>query len=94
MPGMRPLTLVLLFVVFAFLPSPAADTPFQVITWPESGQPVLRLSFSKFKQIAGMGKERTYITDTTAENLSGKAIASENLSLYVFDKSKARIGVI
>ena len=91
---MRPLTLVLLLVVFAFLPSSAADTPFQVITWPESGQPVLRLSFSKFKQIAGMGKERTYITDTTAENLSGKAIASENLSLYVFDKSKARIGVI
>jgi PEGA domain len=92
MPGMRPFTLILLFLVFAYLPSSAADTPFQVVTWPESGQPVLRFSFSKFKQIAGMGKERTYITDTTAENLSGKAIGSENLSLYVFDKSKARIG--
>ncbi|MGO9087101.1 MAG: PEGA domain-containing protein [Candidatus Sulfotelmatobacter sp.] len=39
-----------------------------------------------------MGKERTYLTDTTAENLSDKAIGSANFSLYVFDKNKARIG--
>jgi hypothetical protein len=39
-----------------------------------------------------MGKERTYLTDTSAENLSGKMIGSANFSLYVFDKNKARIG--
>ena len=70
----------------------AADVPFQVVTWPESGQPVVRFTFSKFKQIAGLGKERTFVTDTVAENLSGKLIGSGNFSFYVFDKSKARIG--
>jgi hypothetical protein len=66
--------------------------PFQVITWPDSGRPLLRLTLSKFKDIAGVGKQRTYITDTTVDNLSGKTMGSLNLSLYVFDKSKARIG--
>jgi hypothetical protein len=47
---------------------------------------------SKFKDIGGMGKERTYITDATAENLSDKTISGAAFSLYVFDKSKARIG--
>src|ERR1039457_171001 len=70
----------------------AKDAPFQVVTWPESGQPVLRFTFSKFKEIGGMGKERTYRTDTVAENLSDKAITNANFSLYVFDKNKARIG--
>ena len=70
----------------------AKDQPFQVVTWPDSGQPVLRFTFSKFKDIGGMGKERTYITDATAENLSDKTISGAAFSLYVFDKSKARIG--
>src|SRR5882762_2255781 len=70
----------------------AKDVPFQVVTWPESGQPVLRLTFSKFKDIAGMGKQHTYITDTIVDNLSDKTIGNLNLSLYVFDKSKARTG--
>ncbi len=39
-----------------------------------------------------MGKGHTYLTDTTAENVSDKTIGNANLSLYVFDKSKARIG--
>lgn len=39
-----------------------------------------------------MGKERTYITDVTADNLSDKTITGAVLSLYVFDKAKARIG--
>ena len=39
-----------------------------------------------------MGRERTYVTDTTAENLSDKTIGNANFSLYVFDKNKDRIG--
>ena len=39
-----------------------------------------------------MGKEHTYITDVTADNLSDKSISGISFSLYVFDKSKARIG--
>ena len=40
----------------------------------------------------GSRERAYYITDTTAENLSGKILSSVNLVLYVFDKSHARIG--
>jgi PEGA domain len=70
----------------------AKDAPFQTVNWPESGTPVLRFTFSKFKEIGSMRKEHTYITDTVAENLSDKTIGNLTFSLYVFDKDKARIG--
>lgn len=71
----------------------AKDTPLQVVSWPDSGQPVLRFTFSRFRQIGGIGKERTYITDTTVQNLSDKKIGNATFSLYVFDKENVRIGV-
>jgi hypothetical protein len=80
---------LLLFVVLSSLA--AKDNPFQIATWPDSGRPVLRFTFSKFKDIGGMGKEHAYITDTIAENVSDKTIGTANFSLYVFDKDKARI---
>ncbi len=89
---MSRITALFLFLAVVTSPLSAKDAPFQVLTWPESGQPVLRFTFSKFKEIGGMGKERTYLTDTTAENLSDKVIGSANFSLYVFDKNNARIG--
>jgi hypothetical protein len=70
----------------------AKDNVFQSASWPDSGQTVFRFTFSKFKDVGGMGKEHTYLTDATAENVSDKIIGSANLSLYVFDKNKARIG--
>jgi hypothetical protein len=81
---------LLLFVVLSSLA--AKDNPFQIVTWPDSGRPVLRFTFSKFKDIGGMGKEHSYITDTIAENVLDKTIGAANFSLYVFDKDKARIG--
>ena len=82
------------FLLFAALPSFASkDTPFQTVTWPNSGTPVLRFTFSKFKLLVnGVGKEHTYVTDATAENLSDKTLGSVEMSLYVFDKTQARIG--
>src|SRR5438105_6586731 len=71
----------------------AKDQPFQIVSWPDSGQPVLRFTFSKFKEVGGgMGKERTYISEIEALNVSDKAIGGASFSLYVFDKAKARIG--
>jgi len=70
----------------------AKDTPFQVVTWPETGTPSVRFTFSKFKEIGGVGKERTYITDTIAENLSSQTIGDASFALYVFDKTNARVG--
>ena len=90
---MRRVAISILILTLASLLVVAKDQPFQVVSWPDSGQPVLRFTFSKFNSIgSGMGKERTYITDVTAENLSNKAITGASFSLYVFDKSKVRIG--
>jgi hypothetical protein len=89
---MRRLLIPLCLLAVAISSTSAKDAPFQVLTWPETGQPVLRFTFSKFKEIGGMGRERTYVTDTTAENLSDKTIGNANFSLYVFDKNKDRIG--
>ena len=59
--------------------------------WPESGPPVFRFTFGKFKEVGSLGNERSYVTETTAENLWTKAIGNANFSLYLFDKNKTRI---
>jgi hypothetical protein len=54
---------------------------------------MVRLTFTKFKQlVGGFGKEHTYVTDSTAENLSDTVLGTINLSLYVFDKTHVRVG--
>jgi PEGA domain len=70
----------------------AKDSPAQVIVWPDSGPAVLRFRFSKLKEVGSIGSERTFMTDTIAENLWGKVISNANFSLYLFDKNKVRIG--
>jgi hypothetical protein len=83
---------VLILVVVCSLAT-AKEQPFQVVPWPDSGQPLLRFTFSKFNSIGtAMGKERTYISDVMAENLSDKTVSGGSFSLYLFDKAKARIG--
>jgi hypothetical protein len=90
---MRRLAGLLLLLAVASFPALAKDQPFQVVSWPDSGPSVLRFTFSKFKELGGgMGKERTYISDVEALNLSDKTIAGASFSFYVFDKGKARIG--
>ena len=90
---MRRIAISVLFIFVTCVLGIAKDQPFQVLTWPESGQPSLRFTFSKFKDLGGgMGKERTYITDVAAENLSDRVISGASFSVYVFDKTKARIG--
>jgi PEGA domain len=68
------------------------EQPSQTINWPESGTAIIRFTFSKFKEVGGLGSQRTYVTDTTAENLWGKTIPDATFSLYLFDKNKTRIG--
>ena len=70
----------------------AKDTPGQTIVWPEQGAPVLRFTFGKFKEVGSLGSERTYMTDTTAENLWSKPIANAAFMLYLYNKNKIRIG--
>lgn len=86
----RKLFVLFLFVAFS-IASPATE-PAQVVTWPISGTPVLRFTFSKFKEIGSMGTERTFVTDIIAENLSSKLISTQKFSVYVLDKKQVRIG--
>jgi hypothetical protein len=69
----------------------AKDPPAQVITWPETGTPVLRFTFTKFKEVGSVGNERSYTTETTAQNLWTKPIGNASFALYLYDKNKVRI---
>jgi len=70
----------------------AKEQPAQIVTWPESGSAVLRFTFSKLKEIGTVGSQRTYVTDTTAQNLWSKPIPDAVFFLYLYDKNKTRIG--
>jgi len=82
---------VCLFALFLVV-AEAKEPPGQTIVWPESGQPVLRFVFGKFKEGASYGREHNYTCETTAQNLWGKKISDAVFSLYLFDKSNIRIG--
>jgi hypothetical protein len=81
----------LLLTLFVTLTAYAKDPPLQVIVWPESGTPIFRFTFGKFQEVGALGSQRSYVTETTAENLWSKPISNANFSLYLFDKNKTRI---
>ena len=87
----RKLLAVCLLSIFLAL-AEAKETPGQTVVWPESGQPVLRFVFGKFKEGTSFGHERNYTCDTTAENLWSKKISDAVFTLYLFDKNNVRIG--
>src|SRR5258708_3947560 len=70
----------------------AKDPPAQTINWPESGATIVRFTFGKFKEIGELAGARSYIVDTTAQNLWTKPIPDATFSLYLYDKNKVRIG--
>ena len=86
-----PLVFLLMLAAFSSV-TLAKDPPSQVIVWPEQGATVIRFTFGKFKEVGSLGGERTYMTDTTAQNLWTKRIPDANFTLYLFDKNKVRIG--
>jgi PEGA domain-containing protein len=91
---MRATFVLVLVTVLAAVAVPTAyakEPPAQVVVWPQNGTPVLRFTFGKFKEVGSLGSERSYVTETTAENLWSKAISDANFSLYLFDKNKIRI---
>ena len=60
----------ILLLAVASLLAVAKDQPFQIVSWPDSGQPVLRFTFSKFKELGG-GMGRSARTDKYVHLLSG-----------------------
>jgi hypothetical protein len=94
---MRPLRSATWFITLclnlaALAVSSAKEAPLQVIDWPASGPTVVRFSFGKFKETGTVSKQHVYTSDVTAENLWKKRISKLAFTIYVFDKSKARIG--
>jgi PEGA domain len=83
-----------LFVVVATCSLAAKDVPAQVITWPQTGSPVIRITLGKFREISSVAGQHTYLIDTTAESLWTKQISHLGFDLYLFDKNKVRIGWI
>jgi PEGA domain-containing protein len=83
---------IICFLLVVLSVAEAKDTPGQTIQWPETGQPVLRFVFGKFKEGPAYGHEHNYTCDTTAQNLWDKKISSAVFTLYVFDKNNVRIG--
>jgi hypothetical protein len=81
-----------LFLVVTTIVGGAKDQPLQVLVWPEQGTAVVRFTFGKFKEVGSVGSERTYMTETTAENLWMKAIAQATFLLYLYDRNRVRIG--
>jgi hypothetical protein len=70
----------------------AKEAPPLVIVWPASGEPVVRFSFGKLKEIGCSGNHHDYTADVTAENVWNKKISKAEFTLYFFDKAKVRIG--
>ena len=87
----RPFCLGLALLTSA-VPALAKETPLQVIDWPATGTPVIRFTFGKFKSLPGMGALHGYVMDTEAQNLSQRVISSARFHIYMFDKTKARVG--
>jgi PEGA domain len=83
---------IIIFSLVSFAPVNAKEAPPQVLVWPTTGTPVVRFTFSKFKETGSSGKNHIYSTQVTAENLWTKQITSLEFALYVYDKNKVRVG--
>ncbi|HVZ16749.1 MAG TPA: PEGA domain-containing protein, partial [Terriglobales bacterium] len=67
----------------------AADT---VLTWPATGDPVLRFTVGKLRQVSSASGQTDYLGDALAENLGAKPIPSASFYLYLLDKNGKRVG--
>ncbi len=81
-----------LLIVLVFAPLFAKEAPVATIDWPQTGTPVLRFTFGKFKSLPGMDNFKGYTIDTTARNLSSSVIPQAKFHVYLFDKNKTRVG--
>lgn len=81
-----------LFVTIVTCSLAAKDAPTQVINWPQTGAPVVRITLGKFNQISSVAGQHNYLIDTTAENLWNKKISHLGFNLYLYDRNKVRIG--
>lgn len=86
------LAIALPLAVLTILRMEAKDAPAQTVNWPSTGAPVVRVTLGKFKEISSIAGQRSYVSETSAENLWNKKISHLGFNLYLYDKNKVRIG--
>ncbi|HTR22699.1 MAG TPA: PEGA domain-containing protein [Terriglobales bacterium] len=89
---LKNVTILLFLLLTAAASMSAKDIPSQVITWPQTGSPIVRISLGKAKELSSISSQRNYVIETTAENLWDKKIPRMGFNLYIYDKNKVRIG--
>jgi len=89
---MSKIVVVTVFTMIAMSFLAAKEAPTQVINWPDTGSPVVRVTLGKFKEISFVVGRHNYVVDAMAENLWSRKISHLGFNLYLFDKNKVRIG--
>jgi hypothetical protein len=89
--ALSPFKFAVIWLLLA-VPCSATDAPLQTVDWPSTGKAVVRFTFGKFKALPGSGNLRSYLMDTTAENVSEKRIPSARFNVFLYDKARVRLG--
>jgi hypothetical protein len=86
---------VVIFCLLFFLSSAFAKNKSEsgiTIFWPNTTQPILKLTFGRFNQLASYNGQLSLQSQVLIENLSTKAIPQASFTVYMLDKGKVRIG--
>jgi len=60
--------------------------------WPNANKPTLKLTFGKFQQIGEYAGQKSFASQVTVENVSGKAIPRASFTIYLLGNDNVRIG--
>jgi PEGA domain-containing protein len=63
-----------------------------VMLWPDHENPVLKVTFERFNQLASYNGQLSLESHVLVENLSGKRIPQASFTVYLTDKDKVRVG--
>lgn len=63
-----------------------------VMFWPNQDNAVLKLTFSRFQNMATYGGQMTLVSNVVVQNLSTKMIPKASFSVALLDKDRVRVG--
>lgn len=70
----RLLGLAIAFILAIGGQSSAKDTSAQVITWPQTGSPVVRLTLGKIKEITSLSSQHTITSSRRPPRMCGRRV--------------------
>lgn len=63
-----------------------------VMFWPNQDNAILKLTFSRFQNLATYAGKMTLVSDVVVQNLSAKLIPKASFSVALLDKDRVRVG--